>query len=512
MTLKKRPLVLMILDGFGHRQATAYNAIHAAKTPQWDEWWATCPHLLLDASGTAVGLPPDQMGNSEVGHMHISAGRVIFQELTEINEAIRTQTFDHNPVFNDTLSHLAQTDGALHVMGLLSDGGVHSHIDHLIAFLALCAKKSFHRVFLHLFLDGRDTPPKSALHYLHHLQDALRHFPVATIASLSGRYYAMDRDQRWERIEPVYRLITAGLADHHAPHAEEALGQAYQAGLTDEFIPPTRIGPAHPIQAGDACFFINFRADRARQLTEAFLSPSFNAFQRLDVPLYTFISMTAYATTLPTRIVFPKKTLHETLGEVIATAGLRQLRLAETEKYAHVTFFFNGGVETPFPLEERRLIPSPKVKTYDLKPEMSAELLTTTLIEAILSEQYDVIICNYANADMVGHTGDFHAAILAIEALDRAMQQVGEALRQVDGRLCITADHGNAECMFDEQTQQPHTAHTHERVPFLCVDPTLRATAALGTLSDVAPTVLYLLNLPIPANMTGTVRLVAHHA
>ncbi len=509
---KSLPLVLMILDGWGYSENKANNAIAAAKTPQWDTWWATEPHSLLKASGTAVGLPNEQMGNSEVGHMHIGAGRVISQDLTRINEAIKNGEFAKNPVFIETIKDLQQTGGALHVLGLLSPGGVHSHENHLCAFLALCAALQFSKIYLHLFLDGRDTPPQSALFCLEKLNAHLIQYPVASISSITGRYYAMDRDNRWERVEPVYRLLTEAQSDYHFETAEDAIHAFYQQKITDEFIPPTRIAKPVAIKDGDAVLFFNFRADRARELTEALIAKDFHGFIRHKTPIIKqFMSMTHYADTLPTKPAFPPPDHCNTLGEIIANHGLRQLRIAETEKYAHVTFFLNGGSETVFPLEKRMLIPSPAVRTYDLLPEMSAYKLTNTLIDAIQQADFDVIICNYANADMVGHTGNFAATVHAIEYLDLMMHDVWQALKKVGGQLIITADHGNAESMFDELTQQPHTAHTNHLVPFLYIGGDWHIKKTEGSLIDIAPTVLTLLGITPPKEMTGDALLVDNH-
>jgi 2,3-bisphosphoglycerate-independent phosphoglycerate mutase len=498
------PLVLMILDGWGYHKGNQYNAIANAKTPQWDEWWSTHPHALLQASGTQVGLPEGQMGNSEVGHMHIGAGRIIQQDYTRINATIQRSEFANNPILTKTLQELKKTGKSLHIMGLLSPGGVHSHEQHLFALLDFCQQKQFKSVYLHLFLDGRDCPPQSALHSLDKLNQALKLHPVATISSISGRYYAMDRDNRWERIVRVYDLLTQSLSENSFDTAEMALKHYYQQKLSDEFIPPTLIGQAKPIEDKDALLYFNFRADRARALTQAFVNPAFDGFIRPNPPhLSQFLSMTQYDKRLDTQFLFPPIPLNNTLGEVLSAHGLKQLRLAETEKYAHVTFFLNGGVEKPFSQEERILIPSPKVATYDLKPEMSAPKLTNTLVEAIHQEAYDVIICNYANADMVGHSGDFNATVKAIECLDQCMKRVWEALSVHQGILLITADHGNAEIMFDDTTGQAHTAHTHEPVPFLCVNPEFQFIQNHGSLIDVAPTILTLLGIPIPAQMTG---------
>jgi 2,3-bisphosphoglycerate-independent phosphoglycerate mutase len=507
------PLVLVILDGWGYRDNPLHNAIAHAQTPQWDSWWTTRPHLLLEASGQMVGLPEGQMGNSEVGHMHIGAGRVISQDFTRINRAIATGAFFKNQVLMDTIQALSASDRTLHILGLLSQGGVHSHEDHLFAFLALCQTHHFSNVCLHLFLDGRDTPPKSALQSIKQLEDKLSAFPGASIASITGRYYAMDRDKRWQRLEPLYQLLTEGLSSHNFSTAEEAVHAFYQQNITDEFIPPTQIGLLRTIEDGDGIFFFNFRADRARQLTQALILKDFIDFNRTKIPAISrFVSMTLYADFLQTIVAFPPVTLHHTLGEVLAENGLRQLRIAETEKYAHVTFFFNGGSEKVFTNEERLLIPSPHVNTYDLQPEMSAGRLTKTLTEAILSKKYDVIICNYANADMVGHTGNFNATVLAIECLNQALYEIGQTLEQVSGQLLITADHGNAECMFDENTHQAHTAHTNQPVPFLYIGGSWHIAKNHGSLIDIAPTILTLLGIKCPKEMTGTSLLAEDHA
>lgn len=507
------PLVLMILDGWGYSDTYSHNAIAAAHTPQWDSWWKTYPHILLEASGTPVGLPDAQMGNSEVGHMHIGAGRVILQDFTRINDAIKKGEFKNNPVFIETIEATRSTGKALHVLGLLSAGGVHSHENHLFSFLALCAHLQFSNVYLHLFLDGRDTPPKSALQSLRNLQDNLTHYPIATIASISGRYYAMDRDQRWQRIEPVYRLLTEAHSKYHFNTAEEAIESFYQQNITDEFIPPCRIGSGKQIENGDAVFFFNYRADRARQLTEALIQDNFQGFKRKKTPhIEHFISMAPYAAFLNTRSAFPPLALHNTLGEIIARQGMRQLRIGETEKYAHVTFFFNGGSEAVFANESRILIPSPTVATYDLQPEMSAPELTKALVDAIQSQAYDVIICNYANADMVGHTGNFAATVCAIECLDKAMHDTWHALSKIGGQLLITADHGNAESMFDETTHQAHTAHTNQPVPFMYIGGDWLFNTTTGSLIDIAPTILNLLGITPPKEMTGRALLVENNA
>lgn len=510
---KGLPLVLMILDGWGYSQEKNHNAIASAHTPQWDLWWKTRPHTLLKASGTPVGLPNGQMGNSEVGHMHIGAGRILPQDFTRINQAIEEGYYQTNPVFLELINDTKKTGRALHIMGLLSPGGVHSHQNHLFAFLAMCKAHQVKDICLHLFLDGRDTPPKSALASLESLNNELLHYPAAKICSMTGRYYAMDRDQRYERVAPIYRLLTEGYSEHQFVTAEDCMNAFYQQQIHDEFIPPSLIGSPSTINDGDSIFFFNFRADRARQLTETFVNAQFSGFKRDKQPrIAHFVSMTHYADTLPTECAFPPLALNNTLGEVIASHGMRQLRLAETEKYAHVTFFLNGGSEQVFANENRILIPSPKVATYDLQPEMSAPQLTQTLIDAIQREAYDVIICNYANADMVGHTGNFSATQQAIEYLDKAMHDVWQALAEKNGQLLITADHGNAESMFDDATHQAHTAHTNEPVPLLYVGKDLHFNTKEGSLIDIAPTVLSLLGINPPKEMTGNILLEDTHA
>lgn len=505
----RSPIVLIILDGWGYHEGGHQNdAIAKAKKPQWDSWWQTCPHMLLDASGTQVGLPDAQMGNSEVGHMHIGAGRLIQQDFTRINSAINNGEFGNHPILNQAITQLKATGSCLHIMGLLSPGGVHSHEDHLFALLALCDQKQFNQVKLHLFLDGRDMPPQSALESIQKLNQQITTHPVAQICSITGRYYAMDRDNRWERIEPVYTMLTQGTSQDHFADAQTAIQAFYDRKIYDEFIPPTLIGDNAPITDGDAILFFNFRADRARQLTSAFVNPEFNGFNRSKKPnLSYFISMTQYDENLSTTQIFSPIQLNNTLGEVLSSHGFTQLRIAETEKYAHVTFFFNGGIEKVFPNEDRILIPSPKVATYDLKPEMSAPELTQALVKAIESQSYDVIICNYANADMVGHSGNFAATQQAIECIDSCLHDVWQALSKHNGKLLITADHGNAESMFDETTNQPQTSHTNNPVPLLYIGGGWHFTQASGCLSDIAPTILTLLGINPPKEMTGQVLL-----
>ena len=502
--LNNTPLVLLILDGWGFRESAPDNAIAIAHTPQWDKWWETMPHILLHASGKHVGLPDQQMGNSEVGHMHISAGRLILQGLTRINAAIESGEFAKEPIFLKLINDLKKNGKTLHIMGLLSNGGVHSHENHLFAILALCHAQKFTNICLHLFLDGRDVAPQSALESMEKLNQQLAKYPGPIIGSIAGRYFAMDRDKRWQRLEPVYHLLTEAKSDFKFDSAIAAINSFYKEKKFDEFIPPTIIGHGCPIKNGDSIIFFNFRADRARQLTAAFCQPNFNGFIRNVVPIIAnFITMTPYEHNLAATPVFPSLKLSNTLGEIIANNGLRQLRIAETEKYAHVTFFFNGGREAAFANEERILIPSPKVTTYDLSPQMSAEKLTASLVQAILAKKHALIICNYANADMVGHTGNFAATVQAIECLDQCMQQIGQAISKVGGILLITADHGNAEIMYDNFTGQAHTAHTNLRVPLLVIGKDCRFNSSAASLIDLAPTIIALLGIAQPQEMTG---------
>ena len=503
-----RPVVLVILDGFGCREATPDNAIALARKPNWDRLIATCPHTSIDASEIAVGLPRGQMGNSEVGHLNIGAGRVIYQDYTRIDHAIETGEFGQNAVLSGAIAAARARGTTLHVLGLVSPGGVHSHERQIAAMVAMAAAGGAPRVLVHAFLDGRDTPPQSADASLAALQDACARHSAARIASIVGRYYAMDRDLRWERVVEAYDLIVDGRAAHQAPGAQAGLAAAYARGESDEFVRATAIvdhdGRRATMADGDAVVFMNFRADRARELTRALTADAFDGFPRRRVPkLSAFVCLTSYGdefARLP--VAFPPQSVAMSFGEYVASLGLTQLRIAETEKYAHVTYFFSGGVETPYPGEDRILVPSPKVATYDLKPEMSAIEVTDKLVAAISSGRYDAIVCNFANGDMVGHTGNLDAATRAIETLDACIGRVVAAARAAGGEVLITADHGNAEKMHDETTGQPHTAHTRNLVP--CVYVGRRATVTPGgALRDVAPTLLAMLGLPQPAEMTG---------
>lgn len=499
-----RPILLLILDGWGYREDSAYNAIAKAHIPHWDALWQQYPHTLLQGSGHAVGLPNGQMGNSEVGHLTIGAGRVIDQDLTRIDKSIGNKEFFENPAFIDAIEHAVEFDKAVHLLGLLSPGGVHSHEHHIQAMVKLAAEKGLKKIYIHAFLDGRDVPPRSAKKSLEDLEHLCQSLGCGRIVSIIGRYFAMDRDKRWERTKHAYELLTLGKAPFHAHSAIEALNLAYARDEDDEFIQATTIGEPVTIQDDDSIIFMNFRSDRVRQLSRAFIQPEFQEFHRVVVPkLYSFVTLTEYASDIPSQVAFPAYSLSNILGEYLSNQGLKQLRIAETEKYAHVTFFFNGGVEKPFLGEDRILVHSPKVPTYDLQPEMSAPELTEQLIQAIQSKKYDVIICNFANADMVGHSGNMKATIRAIETIDECIGKIVNAMTQIGGEILITADHGNAECMFDEKTQQPHTAHTSDPVPLIYIGRPAKFTQNSGKLSDVAPTLLYLLGYVIPKEMTG---------
>ncbi len=507
MPTHKKTTALIILDGWGYREATDNNAIAQAHKPCWDTLWQTCPHTLISGSGRCVGLPNGQMGNSEVGHLNMGAGRILHQDLTRIDSAISEGTFFNNAVLTAAVDHAVTHDKAIHILGLISDGGVHSQATHIAAMITLAAQRGAKKVYLHAFLDGRDTPPKSAATTLSMLDAHCKALGVGKIASLIGRYYAMDRDQRWERIEKAWSLLVLGKADYTASDALAGLHAAYARNETDEFVQATtlRATDEAAITLGDdeSVIFMNFRADRAREITHALNDTSFTHFDRPRCPRLHFVTLTEYDARFPFPIAFSPERPQHILGEYLSELGMTQLRIAETEKYAHVTFFFNGGVEPPFPGEDRLLIPSPKVATYDLQPEMSAPALTDALIAAIARQQYDVIICNFANPDMVGHTGKLDATIKAIETIDACLTRIVTALRAVGGEALITADHGNAELLFDPATGQPHTAHTSEPVPVLYVGRSARVIKNDGKLSDIAPTLLTLLGLAIPIEMTG---------
>jgi len=512
MSKTAAPLLLMILDGFGCREEEQHNAIFHAHKPNLDHLWRDYPHQLISGSGTDVGLPEGQMGNSEVGHLNLGAGRVVYQDYTRITKDVEEGTFQQHQPLLESLKNVRKKEKSVHILGLLSDGGVHSHESHIHEMVKMAASEGIHNIFVHAFLDGRDTAPQSASRYIKNMDQIFSTIGHGKIASISGRYYAMDRDNRWERIQPVYDMLTLGEGDTFNGNATQALNSSYQKDVFDEFVKPVMINDGassfQPIENDDLVVYMNFRADRARELSYALANPSFSGFCRKERPLSQFFTLTEYATDIDAEVIYKPIKLKNVLGEYLSNSGCHQLRIAETEKYAHVTFFFNGGVEEPYPGEDRDLIPSPKVATYDLKPEMNAPLLTDHLVSAIESKKYDVIICNYANSDMVGHTGNFAAAVSAIEALDVCIGRVEQAIKKVAGEFLITADHGNAEKMQNDETGEPFTAHTNDPVPLIYFG--RRAIVAapyqhqkMGVLSDIAPTMLYLMGLPIPREMTG---------
>lgn len=497
-----KPVILIIMDGFGESDQLDGNAIASAKTPNIDRLARSYPKTTLGAAGLDVGLPPGQMGNSEVGHLNLGAGRIVYQDYTRINLAIEDGSFFDNPVLTGAIDGVLERGGALHLMGLLSDGGVHSHNSHLYALLSLAKARGIERVSIHAILDGRDVPPRSALGYFRELEEMIDAAGVGKVATVAGRYYSMDRDRRWERTKLAYCAMTSseGL---QAAGPKEAVKAGYSRGEDDEFIRPTVVDPEGMVEDGDAIIFFNFRPDRARQITKAFTTPDFCEFETKKMKVH-FVCMTEYQESIKASVAFPADHLTDTLGDVVSRAGLLQLRIAETEKYAHVTFFFNGGREEASPGEDRLLIPSPKVATYDLKPEMSAFLVTDAVIEKIKEDSYDLIVLNYANSDMVGHTGIFEAAVKAVEVVDECVGCVASEVLARGGAVLLTSDHGNAEKMEDRTTGQHHTAHTSNRVPFVLVKDGERARLRDGgILADVAPTVLELLGLLPPPAMTG---------
>lgn len=508
MTITRTPTALIILDGWGHRDPAEDNAISNANTPFWDQLWQQQPKTLINTSGMFVGLPQGQMGNSEVGHMNLGAGRVVYQSLTRIDKDLAEGTFASNPTLCRAIDKAVASGGAVHLMGLLSPGGVHSHEEHILAAAELAAKRGASRVYLHAFLDGRDMPPRSARPSLEKAAARMKTLGVGRVATIVGRYFAMDRDNRWDRVEQAYNLMTLGEAEFTAADPLQAIDQAYERGENDEFVKATRIqGDGEPeatINDGDTVLFMNFRADRAREMTRCFVDEHFEGFRRRKHPaLAEFVMLTEYAADIDTACAYPPEQLVNGLGEYVSGLGKTQLRIAETEKYAHVTFFFNGGSETPFAGEDRILVPSPNVATYDLQPEMSAPEVTDKLVDAIRSGKYDLVVCNYANGDMVGHTGKLDAAIKAAECLDQCVARVVKALEEVGGQGLITADHGNCEQMTDPASGQVHTAHTIGPVPLVYVGPRKIRLKDDGSLSDIAPSLLTLMDLEQPREMSG---------
>jgi 2,3-bisphosphoglycerate-independent phosphoglycerate mutase len=502
------PTALLILDGWGHRAEREHNAIAMAATPVWSRLLAQCPHTLIHTSGMKVGLPDGQMGNSEVGHMNLGAGRIVYQSLTRINKAIADGEFFRNPVLNAAVDTALENDSQLHVIGLLSDGGIHSHEDQIRALIDLAARRGCNRIMLHALLDGRDTPPRCAEASLRRFTALFAANGCGRIATISGRYFGMDRDKRWDRVQRAFDAICHGRAQHSTADAVAALQAAYARGESDEFVVPTTItdgaGASATVREGDAIVFMNFRADRARELSLAFMARDFNGFDRGALPaLGTFVTLTEYSSQLKAPYAFGPENLGNGLGEYLSSLGRTQLRIAETEKYAHVTFFFSCGREQEYPGETRILVPSPKVDTYDLKPEMSAFDVTDKLVDAIRARTYNVIVCNFANGDMVGHTGVLEAAIKAVEVLDTCLGRITEALLEAGGQCLITADHGNVEQMLDETNGQPLTSHTSGPVPLVYVGDRKLRLADDGSLCDVAPTLLTLLDLPQPREMSG---------
>ncbi|MBR7887706.1 2,3-bisphosphoglycerate-independent phosphoglycerate mutase [Marinomonas sp. A79] len=502
--MSKKTTALFILDGWGYSETSKSNAIAAANTPNWDALWANKPHALIKTSGLAVGLPEGQMGNSEVGHMNLGAGRVVYQNFTRIGKAIDDGSFFENSALVNAVDKAVVAGKAVHILGLLSAGGVHSHHEQIMAMCELAVKRGAKAVYVHGFTDGRDTPPRSAHTPIVELEAKLAELGVGKIATLTGRYFAMDRDNRWDRVQTAYDAIVSAKGMFQASTAEAALQAAYDRDENDEFVQATIIGDAAPVEDGDAIVFANFRPDRARQLTRAFTDPDFDGFERAATPaLAAFVTFTEFASDIKADVAFPPVALSNTLGEVLAKQGKKQLRIAETEKYAHVTFFFNGGEEALFEGEERELIPSPNVATYDLQPEMSAPEVTDKLVEVIEAGKYDTIICNFANGDMVGHSGIFEAAVKAVEAVDACLGRIIEALKVNGGQCLITADHGNVEQMLSDDGAQPLTSHTIGPVPLVLVSPTAGLGIKEGALCDLAPTLLDMMGLEKPVEMTG---------
>ena len=495
-----KPLVLMILDGFGYNESDYGNAIRAAKMPNLDRIKKISPMTVINASGVDVGLPKGQMGNSEVGHTNIGAGRIVYQPLMRITNAVNDGSFFENPALSGAFENCEKNNSALHIMGLLSDGGVHSHIEHLFALIDMAKRRNIKNLYIHCFMDGRDTPPESGIGYVEALQKKLDESGAGVIATLGGRYYGMDRDKRWDRVEKHYNAIVRGTAETKKCPVE-AVKESYQAGITDEFIVPVQFEHGAQIKDGDSVIFFNFRPDRAREMTGAIVSPDFGGFERAPLCVY-FACMAQYDAKIENvAVAFPPLVLKDTFGEYIAEKGLSQLRIAETEKYAHVTFFFNGGVEAPYKNEDRVLVASPKVATYDLQPEMSAYEVTEKLLGALESGKYDVVILNYANTDMVGHTGVFSAAVKACEAVDECLGKITEKVAELGGAVLITADHGNADVMLAKDGT-PFTAHSTNPVPFIVFNHPCKLRKG-GRLADIAPTMLELLGIEKPEAMTG---------
>lgn len=506
--MSKAPIVLMVLDGWGTRAACSDNAVSMANPRHFYQLKEQYPNTLLECSGNAVGLPRGQMGNSEVGHLNMGAGRVVYQEITRISQAIEDGSFFKNEEFLKAMQAAREQHGAVHLMGLVSDGGVHSDLGHIFALLDLCKMQHMEQVFVHAFLDGRDVAPQSAMEYIRLLEVKMRETGVGRIASLGGRFYGMDRDNRWDRIEKAYNAMVLG-EGLKAPSAQAAIQSSYDLRVTDEFMEPVVIvdetgQPEGLIKSGDSVIFFNFRADRARQISHTLTDQKMDKFDRRNLPAVHYVCMTQYDYHLTAPVAFPPQNLNNTLGEYLAEKGLKQLRIAETEKYAHVTFFFNGGVEEANPGEDRILIPSPQVATYNLKPEMSAVEVTDKVISEIDRDYYDVIIMNYANPDMVGHTGILDAAVKAVSTVDQCLIRVIDKVREKNGTILVTADHGNCEKMEDPENGCPFTAHTTEKVPFILVNDRYKGRRLReGSLRDIAPTLLGLMDLPVPPEMTG---------
>ena len=509
-TSQPRPVALLILDGYGHNPESANNAVAAANTPVMDRLQSDYAHTLINTDGENVGLPEGQMGNSEVGHMNLGAGRVVYQSLTRISKAIRDNELGENQALTEAIDAAVSDDRAVHVLGLLSPGGVHSHEDHVLALAELAQARGAKKVYIHAFLDGRDTAPKSALDSLLRADALLRKLGVGRVASMIGRFYAMDRDNRWDRVQAAWQLMVNGEAEHVESDIEQALNAAYDRDETDEFVTATSLRDGDDdrvtIEDGDAVLFANFRADRAREIAHALVDQGFDGFERDRTPKMHFVAMTQYSDDLGVPVAFPPNDLPNTLGEYVSSKGLTQLRIAETEKYAHVTFFFSGGREEEYDGEERILVDSPRdVKTYDEKPEMSAFEVTDKLVEAIDSGRFDLVVCNYANGDMVGHSGDLAAATKAVEAVDECLGRVIEAIERAGGECLVTADHGNAEQMVDPDTGNPQTAHTTFQVPLVYVSQRKATLAEGGRLCDIAPTLLAMMGQSQPEEMTGRV-------